>query len=57
MQNTEFAMAFSTIYSAYMWPVNTCMALGKVHLLQVNLHTNWQQLICKLTPDSLATLL
>jgi len=57
IQNTEFAMAFSTVYSAYMWPVNPFTALTKVHLLQVSKHTNCGQLICKLTPDSSATLL
>jgi hypothetical protein len=57
IQNTEFAMAFSTVYSAYVWPLNPFTTLNKVHLLQVSMHTDWGQLICKLTTDSTVTLL
>ena len=28
IKNTEFAMVFSTVYSAYMWPVNPFTALS-----------------------------
>ena len=28
IKNTEFAMVFSTVYSAYMWPVNLFTALS-----------------------------
>ena len=38
IQNTEFAMAFSTDYLAFMWPVNPHMALSEVQLLQVSMH-------------------
>lgn len=38
IKNTEFVMAFSTDYSAFMRPVNPHMALSKVHLLQVSMH-------------------
>jgi len=57
IQNTEFAMAFYTVYSTYMWPLNTCMALSTVHLLQVSMRTSWGKLICESTPDSSAALL
>ena len=37
IQNTGFAMAFSTVYSAYMWLVNTCMALTHWHTSFLNM--------------------
>lgn len=33
-------MAFSTDYSAFMWPVNPHMALSEMQLLQVSMHKN-----------------
>jgi hypothetical protein len=56
IQYTKFAVASSTVYSAYMWPANPFTDLSKAHFLQVITHEN-RQLICYSTLKSSAALL
>ena len=57
IQYTKFAVASSTVYSAYMRPANPFTDLSKAHFLQVITHENRKQLICYSTPESSAALL